>query len=358
MKDQTLALKWVQQNIASFGGDPKRVTIIRHSAGGGSTHMHMLSKHSEGLFQAVVSLSGLATIPAAIQRDPLSLARTTAEKCNIPNAHNISSMELLQGFQSLDIETIFAAVEQIGNGVIYTPVVENFNSSNAFFTQHPSNILTKGDYRPTRFMTGILPDDGAVMSIPIWEFENMRNLFNSDFDNFLESSLLLPTHFNRSHLNGAMERIIGEYFNGRHELSKKGILNVCNDQMFIHPFYDLARTFVHTVDTNVHPLHLYVFNYTGPYTYASVFSGNMSNLDYGVVHSDELMYLFRMPAIFPDFSKNSTDAKLSQTLVRHFVNFAANRNSSPDHNIPASGCPPHIAVAISLMSYQDLFSLA
>ncbi|XP_059225435.1 juvenile hormone esterase isoform X2 [Stomoxys calcitrans] len=225
MKDQTLALKWVQQNIASFGGDPKRVTIIRHSAGGGSTHMHMLSKHSEGLFQAVVSLSGLATIPAAIQRDPLSLARTTAEKCNIPNAHNISSMELLQGFQSLDIETIFAAVEQIGNGVIYTPVVENFNSSNAFFTQHPSNILTKGDYRPTRFMTGILPDDGAVMSIPIWEFENMRNLFNSDFDNFLESSLLLPTHFNRSHLNGAMERIIGEYFNGRHELSKKGILN-------------------------------------------------------------------------------------------------------------------------------------
>nr|XP_013118729.1 unnamed protein product [Stomoxys calcitrans] len=100
--------------------------------------------------------------------------------------------------------------------------------------------------------------------------------------------------------------------------------------MFIHPFYDLARTFVHTVDTNVHPLHLYVFNYTGPYTYASVFSGNMSNLDYGVVHSDELMYLFRMPAIFPDFSKNSTDAKLSQTLVRHFVNFAANRNSSPD----------------------------
>jgi para-nitrobenzyl esterase len=56
--DQIESLKWVQRNIAAFGGDPQRVTIFGQSAGGMAVSMLAASPAAKGLFTGVISQSG------------------------------------------------------------------------------------------------------------------------------------------------------------------------------------------------------------------------------------------------------------------------------------------------------------
>jgi para-nitrobenzyl esterase len=56
--DQIAALKWIQQNIAAFGGDPNNVTIFGFSAGGVSVHSLMTIPAAKGLFHKAISESG------------------------------------------------------------------------------------------------------------------------------------------------------------------------------------------------------------------------------------------------------------------------------------------------------------
>lgn len=56
--DQIAALKWVQQNISAFGGDPKNVTIFGESAGGVSVHSLITIPQAKGLFQKAIIESG------------------------------------------------------------------------------------------------------------------------------------------------------------------------------------------------------------------------------------------------------------------------------------------------------------
>lgn len=63
--DQQMALKWVQNHISYFGGDPQRVTIVGWSAGAASASVHLSMPGSNGLFRSAIMMSGGFTSWAA-----------------------------------------------------------------------------------------------------------------------------------------------------------------------------------------------------------------------------------------------------------------------------------------------------
>lgn len=77
--DEVAALRWVHENITAFGGDPDRVTIHGHSAGGISTKFHIVSPLSKGLFRRAIIQSG-GGLNAADPTRPLAELQEITQK--------------------------------------------------------------------------------------------------------------------------------------------------------------------------------------------------------------------------------------------------------------------------------------
>ncbi|CAL1544002.1 unnamed protein product, partial [Lymnaea stagnalis] len=83
--DQTLALKWVKNNIGAFGGDASDVTIVGESAGSVSVSLLTLSAETKGLFTRAYSASGVAMSIITDYRNSDSIIMSLAKSLNCWN---------------------------------------------------------------------------------------------------------------------------------------------------------------------------------------------------------------------------------------------------------------------------------
>ncbi|XP_038216159.1 juvenile hormone esterase-like [Zerene cesonia] len=200
MKDQVALLRWVQKNIANFGGNPKDVTIAGYSAGGASVDLLMLSKMAQTLFSKVIPESGANILDVGVQINPIEYARLYASNLKFENVDDMKALEQFYLTVPFDVLTSIDVLNGVDNVNILSPCIErDIGQEERFLEDSPVNIITSGHYNKYPILYGFSEMEGLFR---IGNFEKIKNLMNNNFANFLPNDL----HF----INGKKKEEVGK----------------------------------------------------------------------------------------------------------------------------------------------------
>lgn len=130
--DQQAALRWVKRNIASFGGNPKQITIAGQSAGGVSVHAHLVSPASAGLFHQAIAQSGAYALepPTVAQGELRGTAYAAAVGCSNQTSTCLRSTPVTTLLSKQDPTNPLAYLPHVDGTVLPTTMLAAFTSGN------------------------------------------------------------------------------------------------------------------------------------------------------------------------------------------------------------------------------------
>ncbi|XP_017021360.1 esterase-5B-like [Drosophila kikkawai] len=175
LKDQRLALQWIRENIANFGGEPKNILVIGHSAGGASVHLQLLREDFGKLAKAGISFSGNALDPWVVQKGSrgraFELGRIVG--CGLSK----DSATLKSCLKSKPAGEIVTAVR---NFLIFSytpftpfgPVVEPCDAADAFLIQNPVDVIKSGKFGQVPWAVTYVTEDGGYTAASLLEGGN------------------------------------------------------------------------------------------------------------------------------------------------------------------------------------------
>ena len=164
LKDQVLALEWVRDNVASFGGNPGSVTITGLSAGGASVQLHYFSPLSRGLFQRGFSQSGVGLNPFTIQEEPLMRAKKLGAAVGCPSSSTRGLVECLKQRPAKHILSKISSFFTYGflPCIPFGPVVEK-GGSRPFLATDPYILLKTGQVYDVPWVVSTTSHEGLFL---------------------------------------------------------------------------------------------------------------------------------------------------------------------------------------------------
>lgn len=209
LKDQVLALKWVQQNIAAFGGNPHEVTIFGQSAGAASVHYLMLSPLAAGLFHRAICQSGSALNTWARTEN----AREKAFKLGDTLGLNTnSSTELLKFLRKLSPKHLIDAApltltdEDVRNniGLPFVPVIEKTWADSEwegtfdalteghFISEDPVSLLKRRSFNQVPLLLGYNSHEAMLFMRRLKKDPSLITDIDNDFSRLIPTNLNIP----------------------------------------------------------------------------------------------------------------------------------------------------------------------
>uniref|UniRef100_A0A8C6XJG3 Carboxylesterase type B domain-containing protein n=1 Tax=Naja naja TaxID=35670 RepID=A0A8C6XJG3_NAJNA len=316
--DQIQALRWIEENIGSFGGDPKRVTIFGSGAGASCVSLLTLSHYSEGLFQKAIIQSGTALSSWAVNYQPAKYTAILAEKvgCNTLDTTDLVECFRNKNYKELIQQTITPATYHIAFG----PVIDG-----DVIPDDPQILMEQGEFLNYDIMLGVNQGEGLKFVDGI--VDNEEGISPNDFDfsvsNFVDNLYGYPE--GKDTLRETIKFMYTDWADKENpETRRKTLVALFTDHQWVAPA-------VATAD-----LHAQYGSPTYFYAFYHHCQSEMKPSWADSAHGDEVPYVFGIPMIGPtelfncNFSKN--DVMLSAVVMTYWTNFA--KTGDPNQPVP------------------------
>lgn len=328
--DQKLALQWVHNNIASFGGNPESVTIFGESAGGLSVNAQTLIPSNKGLFQRAIAQSGAFNLGRTMMRTKYEISETGLGIAHETKCHRYSWNSIVDCLKDKPAEEMLTASETVAKRNSLKNKKFSLESSSApvldceLFRDDPFLLLQNASsdvskfFKSVEYMSGSVAFEGSLFLrlAPV-----LAKLYNFNHFEGVPSSVLCEAvldPYTKTFLDGtvsSMKRLCKFYtVNGTLADQGRKAMEAFGDMMLEYPVIRMLD--IHTALGGV----TYQYHLAKQGSREFKFGPIPQWVKAGAFHGDTVGYLFPTDAAYNSFSND--EKELSDNVIKYWTSFA------------------------------------